>query len=207
MIQILITNINRKNKNSKKQFIVQLSISIIAIAIISFCYFFYRIQLINQEKLSESLSKNYKISKLYSENIKNNITLKDSDILGTINIPKLNISYTFFAGFTDELLKISPCRFSGDMPDKKGNLCIAGHNYNDNRFFGKINTLEYGDKIIISNNYEKSFSYYVFDKYEVKDNDFSPIYSYDKNSYELTLITCNNFNNNRIIIKAKTESQ
>ena len=200
MIQILMTTLNKKN-TIKRQFIVQLSISIIGILIIISCYFYYRIQLINYEKLSKTLSQNYKISKLYSEYNNNNSLLNDSDILGTITIPKLNISYTFFNGLTDELLKIAPCRYYGDMPDKKGNLCIAGHNYNDNRFFSKINTLENNDKIIIYDNLENKFIYSVFDKYEVKDNDFSPIYEYDKNINQITLITCNNFNNNRIIVK------
>ena len=203
MIQILMTKISKFKKN---QFIVQFFISIFGILIIFFCYFSYKIKLNSQEELSKSLAKSYKISKLYSNN-NSNYSFNDSDILGTINIPKINLSYTFFAGLTDDLLKISPCRFSGNMPkDEKGNLCIAGHNYNDNRFFSKINLLNYGDKIIISDNNKNEFIYSVYDKYEVKENDFSPITSYDKNSYELTLVTCNNFNNNRIIIKSKTES-
>ena len=40
-------------------------------------------------------------------------------------------------------------------------------------------------------------------KYEVNENDLSPIYNYDRNSKELTLVSCNNLNKNRIIIKAK----
>ena len=39
--------------------------------------------------------------------------------------------------------------------------------------------------------------------YEVKYDNLSPIFDYDKNSKELTLVTCNNLNSNRIILKAK----
>lgn len=91
------------------------------------------------------------------------------------------------------------------MPDSKSNLCIAGHNYNDDRFFGKIFLLRNNDKIIIKDNSNNQFTYYVYDKYEVKEDDLSPI-SDNKLFCELTLITCNNFNNNRLIIKAKTGS-
>ena len=91
------------------------------------------------------------------------------------------------------------------MPDSKSNLCIAGHNYNDDRFFGKIFLLRNNDKIIIKDNSNNQFTYYVYDKYEVKEDDLSPI-SDNKLFCELTLISCNNFNNNRLIIKAKTGS-
>ena len=88
------------------------------------------------------------------------------------------------------------------MPDSKSNLCIAAHNYNDDRFFGLLRN---NDKIIIKDNSNNQFTYYVYDKYEVKEDDLSPI-SDNKLFCELTLITCNNFNNNRLIIKAKTGS-
>ena len=188
MNQILITN---PSKTDKKRLIVQLLISIIAITVIIFLYVNYRSKLNKQENFSKILSKNSQTN--------------DTDILGTISIPSLNISYTFFFGISDALLKISPCRLSGQMPDSKSNLCIAGHNYNDDRFFGKIFLLRNNDKIIIKDNSNNQFTYYVYDKYEVKEDDLSPI-SDNKLFCELTLITCNNFNNNRLIIKAKTGS-
>lgn len=83
-----------------------------------------------------------------------------------------------------------------------GNLCIAGHNYDNDKFFSKLNELKKGDKINIYNENGKVYIYIVYDKYEVKSNDLSPIYDYDKNSKQLTLLTCNNFNKNRIIVKA-----
>ena len=83
-----------------------------------------------------------------------------------------------------------------------GNLCIAGHNYDNNSFFSKISILNINDEIYIYDNSNNKFTYYVSNIYEVKSDDFSPIYSYDKNSKLLTLITCNNLNNNRIIVKA-----
>jgi len=46
------------------------------------------------------------------------------------------------------------------------------------------------------------YRYFVEKVYEVNNSDFSPIYDYDKNGMFLTLITCNNVNNNRIIVRA-----
>lgn len=83
-----------------------------------------------------------------------------------------------------------------------GNLCIAGHNYDNNKFFSKIATLNINDEIFIYDNSNKKFNYLISDIYEVKSDDLSPVYSYDKSKIQVTLITCNNLNNNRIIVKA-----
>ena len=204
MNQILSTKIPKKNKKHK-QFIVIFSISIIAFSCFLFFYIFYEANLENEHNKSIELSNNYKILKLYAtQNINSN--KKASDILGNIIIPKLNINYAFFYGYTEELLKTLPCRFYGEIPPIKGNLCITAHNYNDNRFFGRISELEKNDEIIIEDILDNKFYYYVFDKYEVLEDDLSPIKQYDKNQYTLTLITCNNHNKKRIIIKAKQKA-
>ncbi len=122
-------------------------------------------------------------------------------IIGEINIPILNISYPIFSMLDDKTLKISPCVFHGKMPPEKDNLCIAGHNYNNNQFFSNIYKLKEGDKIYIYDNNNHKYTYTVFTNYEVKTDDLSPlVYS---NINELTLVTCNNLNNLRIIVKAK----
>ena len=74
-------------------------------------------------------------------------------------------------------------------------------------FFSNIDKLQNGDEIYIYNNNGFKCIYKVFGKYEVKENDLSPIYNYNKNEKTLTLITCNNLNNNRIIIKAKQNKE
>ena len=87
-----------------------------------------------------------------------------------------------------------------------GNLCIAAHNYDNNLFFSNINKLSNGDEIYFYDRDNTSYTYIVFTCYEVKNNDLSPIFNYSKNEKLLTLITCNNNNGNRIIVKAKEKS-
>ena len=217
MNQILITNSKNKTINKKKFFSIQLILSIIAILVFASLYIFYKIKLDKRENFSDSLIKNYNILKLYSSNDTltsnksvNNQTDNSSSnslVIGLIEIPKLNLFYPIFSQLNDELLKVSPCRFYGEMPDKNSNLCIAGHNYDNDKFFSRIPSLNYGDEIIIHDNYGNNFSYTVVKNYEVKENDLSPVYDKISDSYELTLITCNNINNNRIIIKAKKKVQ
>ena len=157
--------------------------------------------------LSNILSYNYNTFKLYSESNyiykNNNNGVSDNIIKCRIDIPIINISYPVFSNLSDDNLKISPCLFFGELPPNHRNLCIAGHNYDNGNFFSLIYKLKNNDKIYIYDNLDREFCYLVFDNYEVKNNDMSPIYFYDKSSYTLTLVTCNNFNNNRVIVKAR----
>ena len=120
-----------------------------------------------------------------------------------IEIPKISIYYPIISESNDELLKISPCRISGPMPNEDGNLCIAGHNYDNYKFFSKLSSLKIDDEIVIHNMDGEIFNYKVFKIYEVPANDLSPLDNIKGIKKQVTLITCNNFNSfNRIVIKA-----
>lgn len=200
MNQILET----KSKKSKiKKYIIILTTSTLSMAIFLSIFIVNLFEQNKQKELSERLANNYKVYRLFADSNNSNLLLQDDDICGNIIIPKFNINYPFFYGLSDELLKISPCRFNGKMPNYKSNLCIIGHNYNDDRFFGNLNKLNIGDIIVIEDLNNNSFNYTVFDIFEVDEED---AYSYavkSKHDYELTLVTCTNYNNKRLIIKAK----
>ena len=213
MNQILQTYLNNKSYKSKikKNLKIQLYFSILLIVFIFGTFIYKSIKIYKQEKYSKQILENYNIIRIYSNLssintepdssiTKNNITSDMQNILGTISIPKLNIQYPVFSNFDNELLKISPCRFFGPNLGENGNICIAGHNYDNNKFFSNISSLNINDEILLTNNLNKVFYYYVKKIYEVKPDDLSPIYSYDDNKKQLTLVTCNNKNNNRIII-------
>ena len=223
MNQILSTNLNNDNdelnnkldnidntKNSnkmsiKKVFKIQFTISIIIIiSTISFStYYIYSLR--NKEKISENLIGNYNIYKLYT-NVEKEDETTQNNLFGIIEIPKINLYYPVFSTLTEENLKVSPCKFYGDSLEDTGNVCIAGHNYNNDMFFSKINLLEQNDEIFIYNNIGVKYTYLVTENYEVKEDDLSPIINYNQNEKNLTLITCNNLNNNRFVIKAKQKT-
>ena len=223
MNQILSTNLNNDNdklnnnsdnidntKNSnkmsvKKVFKIQFTISIIIIiSTISFStYYIYSLK--NKEKISENLIGNYNIYKLYT-NVEKEDETTQNNLFGIIEIPKINLYYPVFSILTEENLKVSPCKFYGNSLGDTGNICIAGHNYNNDMFFSKINLLEQNDEIFIYNNIGIKYTYSVTENYEVKEDDLSPILNYNQNEKNLTLITCNNLNNNRFVIKAKQKT-
>lgn len=195
--------INNVKNNSRKILKIQFIFSIIVLCLLLYIiiYSIYSIQ--KNEKMSSTLIGNYNIYKLY-QNISppNNSLEIENKIFGTIEIPKLSISYPIFSDLNEENLKASPCKFFGPELGKKGNICIAGHNYDNNKFFSNLKLLSAKDLIFITDNYNNKFVYYVVNSYEVKESDLSPIFDYNENNNELTLITCNNFNGNRLIIKA-----
>lgn len=205
-------------KISKKLFNIQFFLSMLAILIITSLFIYYKISLNNKESFSNLLINNYSITKLYSNHNDNKngisdeiVPLEPDSIIGVIEIPSLNISYPIFNELSDDLLQTSPCRFYGDFPSElttnmaNSNLCIAGHNYDNSKFFSKIKQLNIRDKIFLYDISDNKYIYSVIKNYEVKSDDLSPVYDTLTDSFELTLVTCNNFNGNRIIIKAKIE--
>ena len=193
----------RTKQKSKKLSLsnFQFIISIIILIVLVFALLFYLFSLFKKENQSNELIDNYSIFKLYSDqNISSNES--DNNIFGIIEIPKINIYYPIISKISDEALKVAPCKISGNGPDKNSNLCIAGHNYNNSMFFSNLNLLNNNDEIFIYYN-DTKFVYYVFNKYEVDEGDLTPISDYTENTKELTLITCNNFNSKRIIVKSK----
>ena len=200
------------DKNTKKKIFSTYSkrfklifIMSLIIIFITFIFLYNNIWKIKHDtEISKVLSKNYNILKLYTNSTlsTDNTNTNENYIIGQIEIPSVNISYPFFSYTNSEYLAISPCRVSGDMPPKFSNLCIAGHNYDNGIFFSNLNKLKVNDKIIIYNNSDYKYTYTIYKIYEVNENDLSPIYDYEADKNELTLITCNNLNKNRIIVKA-----
>ena len=100
------------------------------------------------------------------------------------------------------MLKISVCRFYGPLDNSIGNLCIAGHNYNNKVFFSKLYLLELGDIVTINFNNNISYNYKIYKKYETGVSDISCTSQETNGKKEITLVTCNNITGNRMILKA-----
>lgn len=127
---------------------------------------------------------------------------KAYDIVGIIQIPKIELEYPILSETSDELLKISVCKFWGPNPNEVGNLCIAGHNYTNTRAFSQAYKLQKGDIIEIKDLSGKVVKYEVYTQYVVKSNDTTPTSQITHGKKEVTLITCTNGIKERRIIKA-----
>lgn len=212
MNQILITNDNyniSKTKiliigKRKKIYLFVFFISIIICVLLSINLIQSYFLDLKEIKKTNIIKDKYEITTLYSsDNNYSAIKLSnDISIIGLIEIPSINISYPILSNSNEDLLKVSVCRFSGPLPNRIGNLCIAGHNYKNSTMFSNLYKLDIKDSIYITDLNNVKLEYIIYDKYKVKENNLSCMNNTD--TVEITLITCNNNNNSeRIVIKAK----
>jgi len=129
--------------------------------------------------------------------------------IGTIVIPKINVTYPIIDGPTDsteeteDLLKISPTKFWGPELNEVGNFCVVGHNYRNTRFFSKVPTLENGDIIEITDLSGRKIQYKLYNKYQVDPTDVSCTSQLTNGKKEITLITCTDDSKQRVVVKAR----
>ena len=120
---------------------------------------------------------------------------KQYETVGSISIPKISINYPILAETSVDLLKISPCKFYGPDANEVGNLCIAGHNWKNSKFFSKVpSEIVNGDVIEITDTTGRTIKYSVYDKYTVVPEDTSCTTQKTNGKKIVTLITCTNDN-------------
>lgn len=124
-----------------------------------------------------------------------------------ISIPSIDVEYPVLNETTDELLKISPCKFWGPNPNEVGNFCIVGHNYRSDKFFSHVPELSVGDFIEITSyigeTAGETMKYKVYDKYTVEPEDVQCTSQRTNGMKEITLITCTDDSKLRVIVKAR----
>lgn len=197
-----------KTSNSLKKFKFVLVFSILIIALCIIIYLFSRYNSYKKEKISKSLVTNFGITTLYANNnnyiaTKATSNIEEPFVIGLLKIDKINLMYPILSNTSEELLKISPCRFYGPMPNEIGNLCIAGHNYANQKHFGKLTSLEINDIFQVYDLNGNYIDYIIYEIKEVPANDTSCINQITNNLREVTLITCNTIKGTRIAVKAK----
>lgn len=196
--------------NQKKYAILVVLIS--CLAVVQACI--YRINSAKKydENLYEEVLSEY--AEIYSSDINENSEnsnelndiainyIKKNNVIGKLEIPKLNLSTPILYEATDELMKIAPTKYSGNVLNGIGNVVIIGHNYYDGTHFSDLNKLVKGDEISITDLYDNKCIYVVYEKGVIEPNDFSCL-SEDKENMKsfVTLITCINGLKNRLVVK------
>ena len=90
-----------------------------------------------------------------------------------LDYPKLGISYPVLSEESEELLKVSLCKYWGPNPNKVGNYCIVGHNYKSGKMFGKLSGAEIGDEVNLKDLSGNTVTYVVYNRYVVDPTDVS----------------------------------
>ena len=89
---------------------------------------------------------------------------------------------------------------------KYGNLVIVGHNYKNGQFFGNLKKLEIGDNIFLLSSKGNAEMYKVHDMYIVDEKDMRCTNQETNGKIELTLITCDNDNTKRLVVKCRASN-
>ena len=106
--------------------------------------------------------------------------------LGTLKIPAIDLSVKIYQGTSDATLKKGVGHFASTSV-WDGNVSLAAHNRGANSYFGKIHTLEMGDRITLSTK-EGTRTYSVTSVMKIDETDNSMLAATSENC--LTLFTC-----------------
>ncbi len=120
-----------------------------------------------------------------------------------LNIPRLSINYPIISETSEELLKISLNKYWGPGPNEVGNYCIVGHNYKNKKMFGRLNEIVSGDTVELTDMDGNTLKYTVYDKYVVDPTDVACTSQLTNGNKEVTLITCTNYGQQRLVVKAR----
>ena len=154
------------------------------------------------------------------EDIKERVPIKksymgDYEIKGSISIPKTNCNYAILEKVTPASLSksVAIMEISANPELNKTvtelnvpgtNAYIMGHNYLNGQFFSDNDKLSIGDKIKITDPYNETVTYTIYNMYYTTANDVSFMYrDIPLDTREITLQTCNENSTQRLIIWAK----
>ena len=113
--------------------------------------------------------------------------------IGYLTIPRLGLELPVMEDWSDENLKIAPCRFTGTTMEE--NLVLAAHNYK--KHFGPIRRLKPGDQVIFVDMEN------VTTVYEVAATDAvlpTAVEEVTAGAYDLALVTCTYGGNTRLVV-------
>lgn len=194
----------------KKKIIVIKECIVISILLIAIIFFIW--SLIYKNKCKENIAVNIEEiqepvvneNKILDEVIPQRILPTDIEgfeIIGKLEIPKINLSTYILAETSEESLNKSVTKLCGPNINEVGNFCILGHNYNKSNMFGNLKKLEINDVIILTNIYGQQVQYMVYDIYKVYPNEVECLKQETYGNRDVTLITCTTGAIKRLVIK------
>lgn len=120
--------------------------------------------------------------------------------LGILQIPSLNLELPVLADYSYEELYNSPCRYSGSVATS--DIIIGAHNYR--YFFGPIDNLNSGDKLIFTSADGTVYTYSVVQS-ELIDGDDANSLRANSDDWDMSLFTCTWTGTSRLVVRAQID--
>ena len=126
-------------------------------------------------------------------------------VSGYIEIPKTGIKYAILETSSVKALEtaVAVAYPSNPKLNTKGNVVIQGHNYRNGKFFSNNKKLEIGDKIRITDNTNTTLTYTIYEIFLATPEDASYFTRDTGDNIEISLSTCTDDGNERLVILAK----
>lgn len=118
-------------------------------------------------------------------------------IIGSLQIPSVNIHLPVLDDWDEAMLKVAPCRYRGSITD--GNMIIMGHNYKSH--FTPLRSIQPGAEILFTNVDGKVFRYRVAAIETLHRNEGEQLES----QYPLTIFTCTPGGINRFVVRCELQ--
>lgn len=124
-------------------------------------------------------------------------TIDGNRYIGVLEIPALGISLPVGENWSDELLQLSPCRYSGSY--YTDDLVICGHNYESH--FSPIKYIEPEELVYFVTVEGTRYAYSVVQRETVWPLEIDKMLGKEDVPWDLTLFTCNNGGESRCTVR------
>ena len=132
--------------------------------------------------------------------------LQGYTVLGTIEIPKIDVTYPILENVTKKSIEIAVAVLYGPGLNQVGNTVIVGHNYRNGTMFSNISKLSNGDSIYITDATGQKVKYSIYNMYQTTAEDFDYATRDTEGRKEISLSTCvTNDSKHRTIIWAAAD--
>lgn len=130
------------------------------------------------------------------------VTIDGYEYIGILSLPTVGKEFPILKSWSDDLLKISPCRYKGSY--LKDNMIIAGHNYSTG--FGLLKSLEIGEPVEFTDTIGNTQEYEVLNIEIIEGTDIQGMEDKVGDGWDLTLFSCTYGGQSRYAVRcAKVE--
>lgn len=127
--------------------------------------------------------------------------------MARLEIVDIGLELPVIADLSDEALKTAPCLYAGPgTPEDAGNIVIVGHNYRGDAHFGRLDELEAGAAVRLTDLYGEVFDYEIYGIQIIAPDEIAALDDYE-GEHGLALITCTMGGKNRLLVKCRMTSE
>ncbi len=122
-------------------------------------------------------------------------------VIGTLSLEKTGQTLPVIAETNTLALKVSVCWYEGARPGEEGNMVITGHNFESGAHFGRLSELDVGDRVLFEMP-GASYTYAVYETEIIRPDQPEELGEYE-GDMALTLLTCTNHGNRRLVVRCR----